>query len=258
LRIVSSAVVVVVSLVSMTQAALAVTALIEPDVAAFSSRAEQWTEARQTLRDAANAQALELAADGRQAEADRIAAEEAARLIEVERLAENERLHAAEDAARATTTTVHPTTTVPPTTVPPTTVPPTTVAPTTVAPTLPPGTTVPGTTAPVASDPPPTTTPPTSTEPPSPSGPSAAQWEVLRQCESSGNYSIVSANGRYRGAYQFSQATWNWVAGFAFPALAGVDPAAAAPSDQDAMALALWNRQGWSPWPICGVKAAAA
>jgi transglycosylase-like protein len=250
LRIVSIAVVVVVSLLSMTQAAVAVTALLEPDVAAFSSRAEEWTEARQTFRDAANAQALELAAEGRQAEADRLAAEGAARLIEVARAAENERLHAAEDAARVTTTTVHPTTTVAPTTVPATTVPVTTVPPPTVAPT-----TVPPS---VASDPPPTTTPPTSTEPPSPAGPSAAQWEVLRQCESSGNYTIVSANGRYRGAYQFSQATWNWVAGFAFPALSGVDPAAASPSEQDAMAFALWDRQGWSPWPICGVKAAAA
>ena len=26
----------------------------------------------------------------------------------------------------------------------------------------------------------------------------------------------------------------------------------------DAMALALWSRQGWSPWPICGAAAAAA
>ena len=33
----------------------------------------------------------------------------------------------------------------------------------------------------------------------------------------------------------------------------GVDPAAASAADQDAQALALYNRQGAGPWPHCGV-----
>ena len=75
----------------------------------------------------------------------------------------------------------------------------------------------------------------------------------LRMCESTDNYQAVSPSGTYRGAYQFSQATWDWVAGFADPSLVGVDPAAAAPADQDAQALALFDRPGASPWPHCGV-----
>jgi len=194
------------------------TPLIETDVAAFTTRAEQWTQARVVFRENAHEQALALAADARQAEEDRVAA------IEAERVAAEER-KAAEEAARATTTT--------------------TAAPTTTA--------TPTTTAPDQPDPAPTTT-----QAPADGDPTAAQWEVLRQCESSGNYSIVSANGRYRGAYQFSQATWDWIAGLDHPSLVGIDPASAAPADQDAMALALWRRRGWSPWPVCGVKASNA
>lgn len=74
----------------------------------------------------------------------------------------------------------------------------------------------------------------------------------LRGCESNGNYSIVSPGGAYRGAYQFSRSTWNAVASRHYPFLVGVDPAAAAPVHQDAMARALYAMQGRSPWPICG------
>jgi Transglycosylase-like domain len=231
---------------STIQPAAAVTAVFDADVAAFSSRAQQWTEARQARREVAQDQALALAADARQAEQHRLADAEAARVEEAARL------RAAEIAAQ--------TTTVPPTTAPPTTVAPTTVAPTTVAPTTD------STTSPTTVPPPidsttaPTTVAPTTTvAPPAASaGPTAAQWVVLRQCESSGNYTIVSSNGRYRGAYQFSQATWDWIASSASPSLVGVDPIAATPAEQDAMALALWNRRGWTPWPICGAAAAAA
>ena len=196
------------------------TPLAQTDAAAFTSRADAWTQARNELRDAAREQALRLAEEARQAEAERLAAEEAARVAEAER-------RAAEEIARTSTTTAPPTTT----TAPPTT----TVAP--------------------SSDGAVSTT--TTAAPAAPGQPTAAQWDVLRQCESSGNYSIVSANGRYRGAYQFSQATWDWVAGLDHPGLLGVDPSTAAPADQDAMALSLWIRRGWSPWPICGAKASA-
>lgn len=74
----------------------------------------------------------------------------------------------------------------------------------------------------------------------------------LRQCESGGNYGITSASGRYRGAYQFHQGTWNGVAARHYPHLVGVDPAAASPYDQDRMARALWAESGRRPWPHCG------
>lgn len=214
----------------------AATPLAAVDVDAFASRAEAWTAARSALRADAEAQAAALAAEVRQAELDRIAAEEAAREAELARQ------RAAEEAARTTTTA-------PPTTAPPTTAPPVTT-------TAPPSTTE----APVdpAADEPATTTTTAAPAEAPPGSPTAAQWDVLRLCESSGNYSIVSSNGRYRGAYQFSQATWDWIAGIGFPGLVGVDPAQASPGDQDAMALLLWQRQGWRPWPLCGQQAAAA
>jgi len=109
-----------------------------------------------------------------------------------------------------------------------------TVAPTTVAPT----TTV-------------TTTPPVTTNAPS-GGPTAEQWAALRHCESGGRYDAVNPSGHYRGAYQFSPATWDWVAGVSNQSLVGVDPAAAAPADQDAQAFALYDMRGPSPWPTCG------
>jgi hypothetical protein len=103
----------------------------------------------------------------------------------------------------------------------------------------------------------PTTTtapPPPPPPPPAPtSGPTAAQWAALRQCESSGNYSIVSANGLYYGAYQFGIETWDYTARRTGRAdLVGVQPNLAAPADQDAMAVALWAQAGSSPWPHCG------
>jgi|GEM_PF-715168 len=81
---------------------------------------------------------------------------------------------------------------------------------------------------------------------------SDASLARLRQCESGGNYSILSPGGAYRGAYQFARSTWNSVAGRHYPAYVGVDPAAAAPLVQDAMARALYTEMGRSPWPVCG------
>jgi hypothetical protein len=84
------------------------------------------------------------------------------------------------------------------------------------------------------------------------SGPTAAQWEALRQCESGGNYSIVSGNGLYHGAYQFNQGTWDSTASGVWPQLVGVDPANASPANQDKMALRLYALRSWFPWPVCG------
>jgi len=86
-------------------------------------------------------------------------------------------------------------------------------------------------------------------------GPSDAQLARLRNCESHGIYTAVSSSGRYRGAYQFSQSTWNSTAGGFLDAYVSIDPAKAAPHIQDAMARLLWKHSGTSPWPHCGPKA---
>ncbi len=65
----------------------------------------------------------------------------------------------------------------------------------------------------------------------------------IRACESGGNYSAT--NGRYRGAYQFDQQTWESVGGSG-------DPAAASPGEQDARASQLRSQRGSNPWPNCG------
>lgn len=67
----------------------------------------------------------------------------------------------------------------------------------------------------------------------------------IRQCESSGNYQAVSPGGKYRGAYQFDQGTWESVGGSG-------DPAAASPAEQDARARQLQSQRGNSPWTNCG------
>ena len=74
--------------------------------------------------------------------------------------------------------------------------------------------------------------------------PTPAQWEALRQCESSGNYLVNTGNGYY-GAYQFDQPTWESVGGTGRPHWAE-------PVVQDARARLLHARRGWQPWPICG------
>ena len=97
----------------------------------------------------------------------------------------------------------------------------------------------------------PTTTIPWDTDP-HPDGPSDVQWEALRFCEATGNYEAVSPTGKYRGAYQFSRQTWDWIAGMHHEHLVGVDPAAASPHDQDHMAQALYDLRGRGQWPVCG------
>ena len=90
--------------------------------------------------------------------------------------------------------------------------------------------------------------PPPPPAPPVDSG-SAAFLACVRQRESRGNYQVVSSNGVYHGAYQFSQSTWNATAQHAGrPDLVGVAPSRVSPADQDAMALALYHWQGKSPW----------
>jgi hypothetical protein len=95
--------------------------------------------------------------------------------------------------------------------------------------------------------------PPPPPPPPAPAAtggtPPNAFLACVRQRESGGNYSISSANGLYRGAYQFHQGTWNSTAAHAGRSdLVGRDPAGVSPADQDAMAAHLYSWQGSAPW----------
>jgi Transglycosylase-like domain len=63
-------------------------------------------------------------------------------------------------------------------------------------------------------------------------------------CESGGNPAAVSANGTYRGKWQFDQQTWN---AHAPAGWAGVDPAAAPESVQDQAAANV----PYDAWPNC-------
>jgi peptidoglycan hydrolase-like protein with peptidoglycan-binding domain len=74
---------------------------------------------------------------------------------------------------------------------------------------------------------------------------SSSTLQSIAQCESSGDPTAVSADGRYRGKYQFSRSTWQAMGGSG-------DPAAAPESVQDAMAAKLLAAQGTAPWPNCG------
>jgi hypothetical protein len=76
-------------------------------------------------------------------------------------------------------------------------------------------------------------------------------WAALRRCESGGNYAAVSSSGRYRGAYQFDQQTWESVGGTG-------DPAAASPAEQDYRAKLLYQRRGARAWPTCGLNLPAS
>jgi peptidoglycan hydrolase-like protein with peptidoglycan-binding domain len=67
----------------------------------------------------------------------------------------------------------------------------------------------------------------------------------IAQCESGGNPRAISRSGRYRGKFQFDQSTWEAAGGTG-------DPAAAAESTQDRVALRLYRKRGTAPWPNCG------
>jgi hypothetical protein len=84
------------------------------------------------------------------------------------------------------------------------------------------------------------------------SGPTASEAAFLacvRQRESGGNYSVVSSNGLWFGAYQMTRQTWDSTARRAGRHdLVGVPPNQASPGDQDWLALVLYRWLGKSPW----------
>jgi hypothetical protein len=67
----------------------------------------------------------------------------------------------------------------------------------------------------------------------------------IAQCESGGSPTAVSADGQYRGKYQFTRATWARMGGSG-------DPAAAPEAEQDQRAGQLLAQEGTAPWPVCG------
>jgi peptidoglycan hydrolase-like protein with peptidoglycan-binding domain len=73
---------------------------------------------------------------------------------------------------------------------------------------------------------------------------SSSTLEQIAQCESGGDPTAVSPDGRYRGKYQFSRATWRAMGGSG-------DPANAPEAEQDRLAAALLAERGTAPWPNC-------
>jgi hypothetical protein len=78
-----------------------------------------------------------------------------------------------------------------------------------------------------------------------PGGVTIATLESIAACESGGDPTAVSADGSYRGKYQFDFGTWESVGGSG-------DPAGAAEDEQDYRAALLYSQSGSSPWPVCG------
>ena len=76
----------------------------------------------------------------------------------------------------------------------------------------------------------------------------AALLERIAECESGGDPTAVSPDGRYRGKYQFSRPTWRAMGGKG-------DPAAAPEVEQDRRAHRLLRQEGVAPWPHCGAQA---
>jgi hypothetical protein len=76
-----------------------------------------------------------------------------------------------------------------------------------------------------------------------PPGTLSQDFAAIRNCESSGDYSLDTGNGYY-GAYQFGLGTWQSLGGTGLPS-------SAPPALQDALAYKLYERSGWSPWPEC-------
>ena len=198
------------------------------DVSSFASRAQRWSNAQTRHRDDAIERAEALAAMQRRMEAEESEAAEDAEATEPE-------APAAPDPAPT-----------------------------------PPAPAAPATTAPAA-DPPPADPPADDSSdgdaagaddaaatfglPPPAAGPSPEQWLAMRFCESRHQYDVTSPSGAYRGAWQFSQTTWNWVAEKrGHDHLVGVDPIDASRAEQDLMAYELYDMPGGGDkhWPRCG------
>jgi hypothetical protein len=81
-------------------------------------------------------------------------------------------------------------------------------------------------------------------EPAESSGSAGARLERIAQCESGGDPTAVSPDGKYRGKYQFLRETWESLGGTG-------DPAQASEAEQDRRAVQLMETQGPNAWPVC-------
>lgn len=64
-------------------------------------------------------------------------------------------------------------------------------------------------------------------------------------CESSGDWTVVSADGQYYGGMQFSLSSWGAVGGVGLPS-------EAPRLEQEYRAVRLLRVQGRGAWPVCG------
>ena len=71
-----------------------------------------------------------------------------------------------------------------------------------------------------------------------------ATLQRIAQCESGGSPTAISADGTYRGKYQFDRTTWHAMGGSG-------DPADAPEAAQDRIAAKLLAQRGTAPWPVC-------
>lgn len=80
---------------------------------------------------------------------------------------------------------------------------------------------------------------------PASGGGAGGKLAAIRACESGNDYGAVSANGVYKGAYQFDASTHRSVGGDG-------NAADDTPAQQDAAAARLMAQRGTQPWPVCG------
>ena len=79
---------------------------------------------------------------------------------------------------------------------------------------------------------------------------SVSVWDELAECESGGDWTIVSADGRFHGGLQFTVQSWDAMGGQEF----AVRPENASKAEQIAVAERLQAEQGWGAWPLCSQK----
>jgi hypothetical protein len=70
----------------------------------------------------------------------------------------------------------------------------------------------------------------------------------IAKCESGGDPTATSPDGRYRGKWQFTRSTWKRLGGTG-------DPAAASEAEQDRLAMKLYKQDGTDAWPACSQQA---
>lgn len=84
-------------------------------------------------------------------------------------------------------------------------------------------------------------------------GATAAQWQRVAACESSGNWAADTGNGYY-GGLQISLSTWDAYGGSGY----APSPDEATAAEQMAIANRILAGQGWGAWPVCSRDAGAS